>query len=68
MNNKIKDAVNKLGGPTRTACHLKVSNVTIHDWINSGRVKNFDKAEQLAALTGIPFETLRGEVVVEAVQ
>jgi hypothetical protein len=60
--NHVKDAVHRLGGPTRASNVAGVSNATVHSWISRGRIPNFDKAtvianaakvELLSLLTGV---------------
>lgn len=57
--NHIKTAVNRLGGPTKAAHALSVSNTTIHDWIKRSQVVNIDKAKLMAKLTGLELQQLR---------
>jgi DNA-binding transcriptional regulator YdaS (Cro superfamily) len=55
----VKKAVDQIGGPTKAAHALTVSNTTIHDWIKSNRIPNIDKAKLAAQLTGIDIQKLR---------
>ena len=57
--NYVKTAVNRAGGLTQTAIELRVSPVTIHDWIQKGRIPKLDQAKKLAKLTGMKVEDLR---------
>ena len=63
MTEKIKTAVTKAGGVTRVANRIGVSGATVYMWINNGFVPNYDRAKQLAELSGVPFEELRRETV-----
>lgn len=58
--NHVKIAVDRLGGPTKAATALAVSGTTIHDWIRRSRIGNIDKAEQMATLSGLSLQQLRG--------
>lgn len=60
LENSVKRAVARVGGPTFTSNHLGVSNGCVHKWIKAGRVPNLNKARQLAELSGIELEKLRG--------
>lgn len=55
----VKVAVDRLGGPTKTATAMAVSNTTIHNWIKRQRVSNVNKARQLAKLTGLQLQQMR---------
>jgi hypothetical protein len=61
IENHVKKAVAKAGGPTFTSNRLNVSNGCVHKWIKAGRISNITKARQLAELSGIDLEKLRGE-------
>ena len=63
MNETIKTAVTKAGGVTRVANRIGVSGATVYLWISNGFVPNYDRAKQLAELSGVPFEDLRRETV-----
>ena len=58
-NNNVKIAVDKIGGPTKTANLMGVSNGAVHAWIKNGRVGNIDKARQLAQFAGMDVEEVR---------
>lgn len=62
QENHVRSAVAKVGGPTFTSNSLGVSNGCVHKWIKAGRVPNIAKARQLAELSGIELEKLRGGV------
>lgn len=62
VENHVKKAVAKAGGPTFTSNHLNVSNGCVHKWIKAGRVPNIVKARQLAELSGVTLDKLRGTV------
>lgn len=57
--NKVKIAVNRVGGPTKTSNLCGVSNGTVHAWIKARRVSNIDKAKMLAELADMQVEELR---------
>lgn len=57
--NKVKIAVDRIGGPTKTSNQLGVSNATIHAWIKAGRITNIDYAKRLAELAGMNVEDVR---------
>lgn len=55
----VKIAIERIGGPTRTAVALGVSGTTIYNWIKLRRVSDIDKAKQLAKLSGLDHQQLR---------
>ena len=57
--NYVRIAVDRLGGPTRTATAMAVSGATIHTWINQGKVADINKAKALAKLSGMELQQLR---------
>lgn len=57
--NHVKIAVSRLGGPTKAAHALAVSNTTIHDWIKRQKIVNIDKAKLMAKLSGLELQQLR---------
>lgn len=57
--NYVKIAVDRIGGPTKAATALAVSNTTIHDWIKRSRVMNIDKAKIMANLSGVELQQIR---------
>ncbi len=57
--NYVKNAVDKIGGPTKTSNLLNVSNGAVHAWIKKGRVGNIDKARQLAQHAEMEIEKVR---------
>lgn len=59
FSNKVKRAVMRLGGPTKTAIHMECSGTTIQSWIRQGKVKNIDKAKKLADLAGMDLKEIR---------
>jgi uncharacterized protein YjcR len=59
-HNYIKEAVYAVGGPTRVANKLGVASSTVHAWIKKERVANYEKAQQLAALSAVAIHRLRG--------
>lgn len=59
-SNHVKIAVDRLGGPTKTAHACAVSNATVHLWLNAGRIPNIDKARIVAIAAGMDVQLLRG--------
>jgi hypothetical protein len=59
FTNKVKEAVDKAGGPTYTAIQLKCAGTTIHAWVRNGRVSNIEKAKLLSELSGVAVKDLR---------
>lgn len=57
--NHVKVAVDRLGGPTKSAHAMAVSNTTIHAWIKRGRIVDIDKAKLMAQLAGVELQLLR---------
>ncbi|PWF44025.1 CI repressor [Massilia glaciei] len=55
-------AVNRLGGPTKAAHAMGVSNTSIHTWIKRQRISNIDKAKLMAKLSGLELHQLRGSL------
>lgn len=60
IENHVKTAVAKVGGPTETSNQLHVSNSAVHKWIKAGRISKINQARKLAELSGISVEKLRG--------
>ncbi|WP_414734244.1 YdaS family helix-turn-helix protein [Cupriavidus campinensis] len=56
----VRLAVDRLGGATKTAHAVGVSNATIHNWINKQIVPDIDKARLLAKLADLDLHDLRG--------
>lgn len=50
--NFVRIAVDRLGGPTKAAHQMGVSNATIHNWINKRTISDIDRARRLADLAG----------------
>jgi hypothetical protein len=59
FRNHIMVAVQRIGGPTKTAHAAQVSNATVHSWIKQRRISNIDKARVLASLAGMDVQLLR---------
>ena len=59
FQNYVQTAVQRLGGPTKSAHAMSVSNTTIHDWIKKRRVSDINQAKKLAGLTGLTLQQLR---------
>ena len=59
-SNYVREAVKAAGGPTAVSNEIKVANSTVHSWVQKQRVANIVKARQLATLSGVSLEKLRG--------
>lgn len=59
FQNHVKTAVARIGGPTRAAHAVGVSNATIHNWIKLSRISNIDRAKRMAELSGVALQQLR---------
>lgn len=59
VENKIRVAVQRLGGPTKTAIAMRCSGTAVGAWIRARRVSDIDKARKLSELTGVPVTELR---------
>ena len=57
--NNVKDAVERLGGPTKTAIAMKCSGTAVGAWVRARRVSDIDKAAKLAELSGLSLQELR---------
>jgi hypothetical protein len=57
--NHVKVAIDRVGGPTKAANLMEVSNGCIHVWMTNRRVPNIDKARKLSSLSGMAVELLR---------
>jgi DNA-binding transcriptional regulator YdaS (Cro superfamily) len=57
--NHIQIAVTRLGGPTKAAHAMAVSNTTIHSWIKRQKIVDIDKAKLMAKLSGLELQQLR---------
>ena len=51
----------KVGGPTKAARICRVSNSSVHNWIQSGSVGLLRHAFRLSRASGIPIEQFVGE-------
>ncbi len=60
--NAVYQAVMALGGQTKAANLLKVSGVSIQNWIRNGRVPLARHAVRLAEATGMDVRQLAGEL------
>ncbi len=58
--NTVRQAVERVGGPTKAAHACNVSNATIHNWCNRQHVPDIDKAKLLAKLAEVSVHNLRG--------
>lgn len=59
LENHVKRAIAKAGGPTYVSNQLSLSNGAIHAWIRKGRVANIEYARKLAELSGVSVDLLR---------
>lgn len=59
FSNKVKTAVNRVGGPTKAASLLRCSGTTIHNWIRKRKVSDIDKATKLAELAKMEVREIR---------
>ncbi len=59
FTNKVREAVDKAGGPTYVAVQFKCSGTAVHAWIRNGRVGNIEKAKLLSELSGVAVKDLR---------
>ena len=57
--NQVQIAIDRVGGPTKAAHELQVSNTTIHAWIREKRVPDINQAKKLEELSGISHTLLR---------
>lgn len=58
-NNYVRIGVDRVGGPTKAARTLNVSNSAVHEWIRQRRVPNIDHARTLSGLCGLDIQKLR---------
>jgi hypothetical protein len=59
LENHVKKAIAKAGGPTHVSNQLLISNGAVHAWVKKGRIANIDYARKLAELSGISVDLLR---------
>lgn len=59
IENHVRTAVDRIGGPTKVASACSVSNATVHNWINVGRIADIDKARIIAAASKVDVQLLR---------
>ena len=59
IENHVRNAVDTLGGATKTSNLLGVSIGCIYSWIKQSRVKNVFYARKLAELANMPVEFIR---------
>lgn len=57
--NKVRVAVERVGGPTKVANAMSCSGTAVGAWIRARRVSDIDKATKLAELSGMKVEELR---------
>ncbi|WP_234774749.1 hypothetical protein [Paraburkholderia tropica] len=58
--NYVRTAVGRIGGPTKAATLVAVSNATVHAWLNNARIPNIDKARIVAKAAEMDVQLLRG--------
>lgn len=59
ISNKVRDAIDRIGGPTKASNILSVSNGAVYAWIKARRVTNIDIAKKLASLAKMDVQALR---------
>ena len=59
FQNNVQIAIDRIGGPTKAAHELEVSNTAIHTWIRDRRIPDIDQAKKLEKLSGVSHEWLR---------
>lgn len=59
VTNWVRVAVDRVGGPTKAAVTLSVSDKDIYYWISGDRVSDIDKAKRLSYLSGVDLTLLR---------
>lgn len=59
IRNPVRDAVERVGGPTKASNLLSVSNGTVYAWIKARRVANIDLARKLAQFAKMDVQELR---------
>ena len=61
MTNHVKEAVTRVGGPTKAALAIRCSGSAIHKWVAEGRVPCGLYAARLAEVSGVPIRDLVGD-------
>ena len=59
FSNKVRIAIDRLGGPTRTANIMGCSGAAVHAWIRNEKVSDISKAQKIAELVGMNVRELR---------
>lgn len=57
--NKVKTAVDRAGGPTKTALLIGCSGAAVHLWIRQRKISDINKARILADIAGMDVTALR---------
>jgi len=57
--NHVRIAVDRIGGVTKAAHAMAVSNTAVHAWIKKQRISDIDKAKRMADLAGMELQQLR---------
>ena len=60
QENYVRIAIAKAGGPTAVSNYIGISNACVHLWVKKQRVSSIVKARQLAELSGVLLDKLRG--------
>lgn len=59
FQNKVKIAVQRVGGPTQVALQIGCSGSAVHAWIRKRKVSDINKARKLAELAGMELREVR---------
>ena len=59
FSNKVRIAIDRLGGPTRTANIMGCSGAAVHAWIRNQKISNIEKARKVAEMVGMEVRELR---------
>lgn len=59
IENKVKIAIDRAGGPTKVALIMGCSGSAVFEWIRKHKVPDIDKAIKLAEMTDMDVRDLR---------
>jgi hypothetical protein len=59
FSNKVKTAVDRVGGPTKVSLIMGCSGSAVHAWIRNRKVPDIDRATKLAELAGMQVREVR---------
>ncbi|MEJ1959761.1 MAG: hypothetical protein WDM70_10350 [Nitrosomonadales bacterium] len=59
IENPVRQAIYKIGGPTVVSNLLSISNGAVHAWIRNRKIRNIKFARRIAELSGFDIEELR---------